>query len=86
MPRADVSGAEEVMRRFEALASSLEVPGCPRRVRFDFGISAHPEDGRDFAVLLRVADERMYDQKLRKKGSGGEGSLRDTGDLRFRRH
>ncbi len=86
MPRADVSAAEEVMRRFEALASSLEVPGCPRRVRFDFGISAHPEDGRDFAVLLRVADERMYDQKLRKKGSGGEGSLRDTGDLRFRRH
>ena len=36
-------------------------------LRYSYGISVFPEDGSDADVLLKVADEKMYQEKQRRK-------------------
>jgi diguanylate cyclase (GGDEF)-like protein len=67
MPRTERAGAEATLRRFAERLPSMDVPGCPMRVSFDWGVAVCPEDGRNFEALLGVADERMYASKERKK-------------------
>jgi len=37
-------------------------------IEFSFGISVFPDDGEQIEDLIAVADERMYKQKMKKKG------------------
>lgn len=39
-------------------------------VAFSMGCAFYPEDGRNYHVLLKCADERMYDEKRQRKQSG----------------
>lgn len=42
-------------------------------VRFSAGYTFYPEEGTDTAVLLRKADEAMYEAKKRRAADGGRG-------------
>ncbi len=54
---------ERIERNIEELNSSLDIP-----ISISVGFACYPDDGKDFKKLLEVADKRMYQIKLAKKG------------------
>lgn len=41
------------------------------KFQFSMGTAFCPMDGTDFHLLMRVADEKMYQEKKKRKFSGG---------------
>lgn len=73
LPQEDPEQAETLSRRVRAnfeLAirhMRLEVP-----VSFDYGLAFYPQDGDQKEVLIRVADERLYQLKNFNRAQAGE--------------
>lgn len=40
-------------------------------VEFSVGYAFYPEDGTDYHVLMHISDERMYEEKKKRKGRRG---------------
>jgi diguanylate cyclase (GGDEF)-like protein len=52
--------ANRVRANFAAATQSLQMPAA---LGLDYGLAVYPEDGDQKEVLLRVADERLYEMK-----------------------
>jgi len=52
--------AQRVRANFAAATESLQIPAA---LNLDYGLAVYPEDGDQKEVLLRVADERLYEMK-----------------------
>ena len=52
--------AQRVRANFAAATESLQMPTV---LNLDYGLAVYPEDGDQKEVLLRVADERLYEMK-----------------------
>ncbi|AOQ23157.1 hypothetical protein MTAT_16870 [Moorella thermoacetica] len=58
--------AAAVCRRIQAELARVET-GLGRGVAASIGVAFYPEDGKDAERLLKIADERMYEEKLKRK-------------------
>lgn len=61
-------------RILEALAEPFQLDGYSLNVTGSIGISMYPNDGSDFAALIKKADNAMY----RIKRTGKNNFLRDN--------
>ena len=70
LPETDRTGAETLLERLEKKfrKEPVSVQYTLMRLSFSYGISTFPTDGETVEDLLRVADERMYENKFSKKG------------------
>ncbi|PLV56212.1 sensor domain-containing diguanylate cyclase [Thermotoga sp. SG1] len=69
LPETDFNGAETMIRRIKDRFKEPVVVGEDQfLVKFSYGISVFPDDGENIEELMKVADERMYINKFRKKG------------------
>ena len=72
LPQSDPEQAGALGRRVRAVYEAaiqpmrLDVP-----LSLDYGVAVYPEDGDQKEVLIRVADERLYQQKLSTREQGG---------------
>lgn len=72
LPQSDPEQAGALGRRIRAVyeaaiqAMRLDVP-----LSLDYGVGVYPEDGDQKEVLIRVADERLYQQKLSGRQQAG---------------
>ncbi|AJG41464.1 diguanylate cyclase [Thermotoga sp. RQ7] len=74
LPETDFNGAEAMIRRIEDRFREPVVVDEDRfLVKFSYGISVFPDDGESIEELMKVADERMYINKFRKKGEKDDG-------------
>ena len=64
--------AEKVLRDFEAHRGEVfmdpEMKHILGTVEFSVGYAFYPEDGTDYHVLMHISDERMYEEKKKRKG------------------
>ncbi|HEX4642727.1 MAG TPA: GGDEF domain-containing protein [Candidatus Acidoferrales bacterium] len=64
LPQSDTEQAAALSRRLRAAyASSIEPLNLRIPLALDFGLAVYPEDGELQEVLIRVADERLYQLK-----------------------
>jgi diguanylate cyclase (GGDEF)-like protein len=64
LPQSDTEQASALSRRLRAAyASSIEPLNLRIPLALDFGLAVYPEDGELQEVLIRVADERLYQLK-----------------------
>ena len=56
-----------ISRLRKVIAEPLDVVGNQINVSASIGMASYPEDGQDSEALLRLADERMYSDKLAQK-------------------
>jgi diguanylate cyclase (GGDEF)-like protein len=71
LPQSDTEQATALSRRLRATYNSTIEPlriGAP--LALDFGLAVFPEDGEEKDVLIRVADERLYQFKNVARGVG----------------
>ncbi|MCY0866771.1 MAG: GGDEF domain-containing protein [Aquificota bacterium] len=54
---------ERIERNIEEMNRSLEIP-----ISLSIGFACYPDDEKDFEKLLEIADKRMYQVKLSRKG------------------
>ncbi|ACM23568.1 diguanylate cyclase domain-containing protein [Thermotoga neapolitana] len=74
LPETDFNGAEAMIRRIEDRFREPVVVDEDRfLVKFSYGISVFPDDGESIEELMKVADERMYINKFRKKEEKDDG-------------
>ena len=66
----DRSRAEGMVRSLKELAGSLDL-GVDYRITVDAGVAVYPDDGDDGDQLIRLADERMYNDKRERKAHQG---------------
>jgi diguanylate cyclase (GGDEF)-like protein len=72
LPQSDPEQAGALGRRVRAVYEAaiqplrLDVP-----LSLDYGVAVYPEDGDQKEVLIRVADERLYQQKLSGRQQAG---------------
>lgn len=72
LPQSDPEQAGALGRRVRAVYETaiqpmrLDVP-----LSLDYGVAVYPEDGDQKEVLIRVADERLYQQKLSTREQAG---------------
>jgi len=52
--------AHRVRANFAAATESLQMPTA---LKLDYGLAVYPEDGDQKEILLRIADERLYEMK-----------------------
>ena len=64
--------AESVMFRMEEMVAEQAVDGYDGKVILDYGIAVCPGDGPNLTDAIRIADERMYRNKERRK-AGNKG-------------
>jgi diguanylate cyclase (GGDEF)-like protein len=66
---SDMANESSVQRFADSLRSAIERPmmvnGTPMMVSASLGFAIYPEDARDAAKLVRIADQRMYHLKKR---------------------
>jgi diguanylate cyclase (GGDEF)-like protein len=68
LPQSDTEQAAALSRRMRAAYSTAIGPlhlGIP--LALDYGLAVYPEDGQQREVLIRVADERLYQMKKAKE-------------------
>jgi diguanylate cyclase (GGDEF)-like protein len=64
LPQSDTEQAVALSRRLRAAyASSIEPLNLGISLALDYGLAVYPEDGESQEVLIRVADERLYQLK-----------------------
>ncbi len=64
LPQSDTEQASTLSRRLRAAyASSIEPLNLRIPLALDYGLAVYPEDGELQEVLIRVADERLYQLK-----------------------
>jgi diguanylate cyclase (GGDEF)-like protein len=64
LPQSDTEQAATLSRRLRAAyASSIEPLNLGLPLALDYGLAVYPEDGELQEVLIRVADERLYQLK-----------------------
>jgi hypothetical protein len=64
LPQSDTEQAATLARRLRAAyASSIEPLNLGVPLALDYGLAVYPEDGELQEVLIRVADERLYQLK-----------------------
>ncbi len=68
LPDVSVGQAREAMKRLEHIVGGLKIPPLSEAVILDYGIAASPEDGNDLLDVVAVADSRMYEYKMNRKG------------------
>lgn len=73
---SDDDVAEVTRKVMDVVATPFELDGAIIVLKASLGISRCPQDGHDFAVLLRRADKAMYGAK---KGKRGRGARRGVG-------
>ena len=78
LPETDEAGARSAASRIRVGAQGLEVEGFGPVV-IDVGIAVFPQDGEDGDLLIRRADERMYQEKNDRKRQNDQGGM-DRGD------
>ena len=65
LPQSDPDQAGALGRRVRTVFESAIQPiQLDVSLGLDFGVAVHPEDGDQKEILIRVADERLYQQKL----------------------
>ena len=64
----------ELQAAIDALMIEVR-PGRLVRLGASFGCASFPTDGHGYETLLSMADERMYDDKARRKGLAGDQAL-----------
>ncbi len=62
--------AEVTRKVMNAVGTPFEIDGATLGLKASLGISRCPQDGHDFAVLLRHADRAMYGVKKREERAG----------------
>ena len=62
---------EKMYQRFE---EDYKIMGLAHKISLSNGVALYPEDGENMDRLIKIADERMYDDKKRRK-SNGEGAI-----------
>lgn len=71
LPQTDTEQAAALSRRLRAAyASSIEPLQLGVSLELDYGLAVYPEDGELEEVLIRVADERLYQLKNGARSSG----------------
>ena len=72
LPQSDTEQAAALSRRLRAAyASSIEPLNLRIPLALDYGLAVYPEDGELQEVLIRVADERLYQLKNGTRASAG---------------
>ncbi len=65
LPQSDPDQAGALGRRVRTVfESAIQPMQLDVSLGLDFGVAVHPEDGDQKEILIRVADERLYQQKL----------------------
>jgi diguanylate cyclase (GGDEF)-like protein len=73
LPQTDPEQALTLCRRVRTQYESEVLPfNLGIGVTLDFGVAVHPQDGDQKSVLLRIADERLYELKYSTRGQGVE--------------
>jgi diguanylate cyclase (GGDEF)-like protein len=88
LPQSDAEHAATLGRRVHAnFAGVLQPQHMDIPLGLDFGLAVYPQDGDQADVLLRVADERLYEMKysVRAKNSPDAPSAPDTNRRAVRR-
>ena len=71
LPQSDTEQAAALSRRLRAAyASSIEPLHLGIHLALDYGLAVYPDDGELQEVLIRVADERLYQLKNGERSSG----------------
>ena len=71
LPQSDTEQAAALSRRLRAAyASSIEPLQLGIPLALDYGLAIYPDDGEQQEVLIRVADERLYQLKNRMRSPG----------------
>ncbi|WP_352425636.1 GAF domain-containing protein [Aminomonas paucivorans] len=78
LPETDEAGARSAADRIRSGVRSLVIEGIGP-LPIDVGISLYPQDGQDGDVLIRRADERMYQEKNDRKRQNEQGGM-ERGD------
>jgi diguanylate cyclase (GGDEF)-like protein len=67
LPYVSKKQAIQVAMRIHERMTSIELPNieCIKHLDVNIGVATYPEDGDDPDILLRVADEAMYQAKFR---------------------
>jgi diguanylate cyclase (GGDEF)-like protein len=64
LPQSDMEQAAALSRRLRAAyAGTIEPLRLGIRLALDYGVAAYPDDGERQEILIRVADERLYQMK-----------------------
>ncbi len=77
LPQADAEQADTLGRRIHTnFAGALAPQKMDIPLGLDYGLAVYPQDGDQAEVLLRVADERLYQMKysVRSRSGAGTGS------------
>lgn len=65
LPQSDAEQASALSRRVRAIyASAIEPMRLEISLAIDYGLAVYPQDGDQKEVLIRVADERLYQLKF----------------------
>jgi diguanylate cyclase (GGDEF)-like protein len=71
LEETNIGQIDKLVDRLRALiAEPVAMDGDRFGVAASIGLACYPEDGADPDVLLRLADEKMYSDKLRQKTNG----------------
>lgn len=63
-PEVGESGAEPLLTRLRAVLAETRT-GAPYSIGLSFGVADYPEDGTTSEQLMRVADDKLYQDKRR---------------------
>ncbi len=73
LPQTDAEQASALSRRVRAIyASAIEPMRLEISLAIDYGLAVYPQDGNQKEVLIRVADERLYQLKFSNRAPRAE--------------
>jgi diguanylate cyclase (GGDEF)-like protein len=73
LPQTDPEQAVTLCRRVRTQYEAEVAPfNLGTGVTLDFGVAVHPQDGDQKSVLLRIADERLYELKYSTRAQGAQ--------------
>ncbi len=85
LPQSDADHAATLGRRVHAnFAGVLQPQQMDIPIGLDYGLAVYPEDGDQAEVLLRVADERLYQMKYSGRAKNGADFISESDALRRR--
>ena len=72
---------KSLKKMYERFEDEYKIMGIPHWIALSNGVAIYPEDGENLDRLIKVADERMYEDKKKRKADG-EGA---TSHIRHRK-